>query len=106
MAVSNGILFVTLPKIKQVDAYYLSQCEGVECPLGFSLTVESVRKLGLEYFAPRRIRTTRAHPEVIFIECLDSVVVLDVDNRNNILLLKEMITPATQSMRFQLAVNR
>ena len=59
----------------------------------------------MEYFAPRRIRTTRKHPEVIFIECLDSVVVLDVDNRDNILLLKELITPATQSMKFQLAIN-
>ena len=105
LAVSNGILFVTLPKIKQIDAYYLSQCDGVECPLGFSITVESLRSLGLEYFAPRRIRTTRKHPEVIFIECLDSVVVLDVDNRDNILLLKEFITPATQSIKFQLAIN-
>lgn len=62
LAVSNGILFVTLPKIKQIDAYYLDQCDGVVCPLSFSITVEVVKKLGVEYFAPRRIRTTRTHP--------------------------------------------
>lgn len=88
LAVSNGILFVTLPKIKQIDAYYLSACDGTTCPLGFSLTVETVRKLGVEYFAPRRVRTTREHPEVIFVECLDSVLVLDVDNPRNVVLLK------------------
>jgi hypothetical protein len=95
LAVSNGILFVTLPSMKRIDAYYLKFCEATECPLGFSITASTLRPLGVEYFAPRRIRTTRVHPEVIFIECLDSIIILDVDNKDNILLLKELNSTAT-----------
>jgi hypothetical protein len=64
-----------------------------------------MRRLGVEYFAPRRIRTTRVHPEVIFIECLDSIIILDVDNKANILLLKELISTATADRSFKIAIN-
>lgn len=106
MAVSNGILFVTLPKVKKIDAYRLDRCTPQECPVEFSITASVLRPLGVSYFAPRRVRTTREHPEVLFIECLDSVLILDVDNQDRISLLKELMTDGTQKGEFELAVNK
>lgn len=43
--------------------------------------------IGVPFFSPVYVSCTRAHPEVLFISNLDSVIVVDVDNHNNIVLL-------------------
>lgn len=40
-----------------------------------------MKGLGINYFAPIAVETDVDHPEVMFIKCLGSVILLDVDNK-------------------------
>ena len=61
--------------------------------------------MGIPFFYPYYVTCTRAHPEVLFISNLDSVIVVDVDNHNNLVLLTELITDATTTRNFKISVN-
>lgn len=50
--------------------------------------------------------TDRLHPEVLFIKCLGSVLIVDVDNKRKITLLDEIVSKATQDKYFRVAVNQ
>jgi hypothetical protein len=105
MSVTNGILFVTLPYMKTIQAYHLKRCTIFPCPLSFSIDLKTLKPLGIDYFAPVQIVTSRYHPEVLFIKCLGSIVILDVDNRDNLILLDELYSHAIIKNDYKLAVN-
>ncbi len=50
--------------------------------------------------------TDNLHPEVIFIKCQGSIIILDIDNKEKITLLDEIISPATGVNNYQVAVSR
>lgn len=68
---NHGMIFVTLPKMKKVDVYRISDCDGVQCKVYVSLTVNLMKAIGVEYFAPRKVRTVTDLEKILFIECLD-----------------------------------
>ncbi len=62
IATSNGILYVTLPYTKTILAYKLSQCADFVCKQTFSIDYTALKPLGVDYFSPVQIVTSRAHP--------------------------------------------
>lgn len=84
--ITNGLLYVTLPSMKRIDGYRIADCTDT-CDKIFSLDANTMASIGVSYFTPFYVTCTRAHPEVLFISNLDSIIVVDVDNHNNIVLL-------------------
>jgi len=79
---SNGYLYVLMPYIKTINVYKLSSChEFGSCELEFQIDAEALKPLGVDYFSPQEIFTDRSHPEVIFIKCRGSLLILDIDNK-------------------------
>jgi hypothetical protein len=56
-------------------------------------------KIGVNYFSPVKVYTSDFHPYVLFVQCLDRVVILDITNSGPI-LLAEIKSPATQEPGF------
>lgn len=106
MSTTNGILFVTLPYMKTINAYHLNRCPSFPCPMAFSIDSKALKPLGIDYFAPLQLVTSRWHPEVLFIKCLGSVIILDVDNRDRLILLDELYSHAILKYDYKLAVNQ
>jgi len=65
-----------------------------------------MKSLGVDYFAPQQIITDVQHPEIIFIKCLGSLIVLDVDNKNKIHLMDVINSAATREQYYKVAVNK
>lgn len=105
IATSNGILFLLLPYMKTILAYRLDECIEATCKLSFSIDHTALKSQGVDFFSPTDIVTTRHHPEVLFIQCYGSVIILDVDNRNNLILLDELYSHAINRNDYKLAVN-
>lgn len=103
---SNGILYVVLPYMKTILAYHLNRCVDFVCPLSFTIDSKALKPLGIDYFAPTDMVTSYFHPEVLFIQCLGSVIILDVDNRDNLILLEELFSHAIVRNSYKLAVNQ
>ena len=73
---------------KTVDVYSLAKCaEFSTCTPDFSITPGTLKYFGVNYFAPLKVVTDIEHPEVMFIKCLGSVIILDVDNKEKLHLL-------------------
>lgn len=62
LATSNGYLYLTIPKIKTIYAYKLSQCSEFECKRAFTIDSKVMKALGVAYFSPKEVITTREHP--------------------------------------------
>ena len=92
--------------MKTINAYKLQKCQDFVCPLEFMIDAKRLKPLGVTYFAPVELITTRHHPEVLFLKSLGSVIILDVDNKDNIILLDEIFSPSIVDTRYRLAVNR
>ena len=56
-------------------------------------------KIGVNYFSPMDVKTSDFHPFVLFIQCLDKVVIVEI-TRFGPLLLSEVKSPATQEPGF------
>ena len=56
-------------------------------------------KIGVKYFSPMDVYTSDFHPFVLFVQCLDRVVILDI-TRNGPILLSEVMSPASQEKGF------
>lgn len=63
LASSNGYLYVLRKAVKTIDVIKLSDCikNGV-CHVDFSITSETLKAQGLNYFAPMKIITDFSHP--------------------------------------------
>lgn len=87
LAVSNGYLYALVKNIKTIFVYRMEHCADFECPVAFIIDVKQMKALGVTYFAPRQLITSREHPEVLFIKNLGSIIILDVDNHMRLHLL-------------------
>ena len=59
LAITNGILFATVPAIKTIYAYKLSKCNDFVCPLAFTVDAKTLNPLGVTYFSPLQVVTSR-----------------------------------------------
>ena len=64
-----------------------------------------MKPLGVDYFSPQKLITDATHPEVLFIECLGSIVILDINNSEQMVLLDEIVSPDTLNKFYRIAVN-
>ena len=107
IATSNGFIAVLRKMAKTIDVYSLAKCgEFSTCVPDFSITSNTLKALGVNYFSPEGIVTDDEHPEVLFIKCLGSLIILDVDNKEKIHLLDEIVSPATAVRNFQVALSK
>jgi len=82
IASSNGFLYVLRKYAKTIDVFSLAKCaEFSTCKPDFSITYATLKGLGIRYFSPEGIVTDRLHPEVLFIKCQGSLIILDIDNK-------------------------
>lgn len=70
------------------------------------MTSATLKGLGINYFTPVGITTDISHPEVMFIRCLGSLIILDVDNKERITLLDEIVSPPTAVQDFRVALSK
>ena len=84
--ITNGLLYITLPFMKRIDGYKLADCTDT-CTKIFELNAHQMDSIGVSYFAPVYLTCDKSHPEVLFISNIDSIIVVDVDNYDNIALL-------------------
>ena len=62
--------------------------------------------LGVNYFKPIDLVTSRFHPEVLFINCLGSLIIVDIDNHEHLILLSEITnSPAVAVNGYEIAVH-
>lgn len=82
IASSNGFLYALRKYAKTIDVYNLATCADYStCKPDFSITYATLKGLGIKYFSPEGMVTDPLHPEVIFIKCLGSLIILDIDNK-------------------------
>jgi hypothetical protein len=107
IASSNGFLYTLRKLAKTIDVYSLAKCsEFSTCTPDFSITYATLKAFGIRYFSPEGIVTDYQHPEVLFIKCQGSLIILDIDNKEKIHLLDEIISPATGVRNYQVALSR
>ena len=107
IATSNGYLYVLRGAVKTIDVYMLSKCqEEKSCKPDFKIDAETLKPLGVDYFAPIKLVTDFMHPEVLFIECRGSILIIDIDNKERMTLLDEIVSPATTNQFYRITVNQ
>lgn len=93
--------------VKTIDVYNIMKCKNnLKCTIEFSIDMHVMKSLGVDYFSPQQIITDTAHPEVLFIKCLGSLIVLDVDNKKKLHLMDTISSAATRDPYFRVAVNK
>jgi len=65
-----------------------------------------MRQFKINYFTPLEVVTDTQHPEVMFIKCLGAVIILDVDNKEKLHLLDEIISEPTLVTLYNVAVSK
>jgi hypothetical protein len=56
-------------------------------------------RIGVNDFSPEKIYSSDFHPKVLFVQCLDHVLILDVAS-TGIIKLAEVSSPATKELGF------
>lgn len=59
LATSNGYLYLTVSKMKTIYGYKLSSCSEFQCKRSFTIDSKTLKAMGVAYFSPREIITTR-----------------------------------------------
>ena len=79
-----------------------------ECKQAYRIDSMTMNRVGVNYFSPFDIYTSDFHPSVLFIQCLDRVLIMDITKRGPI-KLAEIQSPATKEPGFykwQMAIAR
>ena len=78
VATSGKYLFVVLKYIKTISVYPLDLCLEDVCEPECKITHTKMFKIGVKYFAPKAVRASRFHPDVLFIKTSDSIIVVSI----------------------------
>jgi hypothetical protein len=89
---------------KIIDIYRLEECTE-KCPLHFRIDSSTIRALGIKYFGPEKLTVNAAHADILFIKCRGSIIILDIGNKNKILLLDEIISAGTNNSFSRITVS-
>jgi hypothetical protein len=91
---------------KTIDVYSLAKCtEYSTCTPEFSITYATIKSLGIRYFSPEEIVTFSQYRKVLFVKCQGSLIILDIDNKNKINLLDEIVSEPTSVRNYQIAAG-
>lgn len=91
-------LAVVLRYTKEIVLYDMIQCEDYlpnPCKEVYRINSTMMTRIGVNYFSPMDVYTSDFHPFVLFVQCLDRVVILDI-TRQGPILLAEVQSPASQ----------
>ena len=95
-------LVVVLRYTKEIVIYDMIKCEDFlpsPCKESYRINSTMMTKLGVNYFSPMDVYVSDFHPFVLFVQCLDKVVILDM-TRQGPILLSEVVSPASQEPGF------
>lgn len=95
-------LVVVLRYVKEIVFFDMIQCwdhQERECVEMYRINSTTMGRAGVNYFSPIEVYTSDFHPYVLFIQCIDRVVIVDV-TRRGITKLAEIKSPSTQEMGF------
>ena len=87
---------------KEIVFYDMIRCQDYlpnSCEESYRINSTMMDRLGVRYFSPMDIYTSDFHPFVLFVQCLDRVLILDI-TRQGPLLLQEIMSPASQEPGF------
>ena len=95
-------LVVVLRYVKEIVFFDMVQCwdhQERDCQEAYRIDSQAMSNIGVNYFSPINVYTSDFHPEVLFVQCLDRVLILDI-NKNGPIKLAEIKSPATQEPGF------
>ena len=69
---------MVLTYIKTISIYPLDLCLEDYCEPICKLTHLKMFKIGVRYFAPRAVRASQFHPDILFIKTSDSIIVVSL----------------------------
>ena len=82
-------LAVVLRYTKEIVFYNMIHCEDYlpnSCQEAFRINSTTMTRIGVNYFSPMDIYVSDFHPFVLFVQCLDRVLILDITRQGPILL--------------------
>ena len=78
VTVTGKYMYAVLRHIKRVAIYSLEDCLDDNCfPICY-LNHLNMYKLGVKYFAPRTVHSSRFHPTLLFVKTDDSIFAVDL----------------------------
>jgi hypothetical protein len=89
--------------MKTIVFYDMNQChdhQEKECQEIYRIDSIMMDKLGVKYFSPLEVYTSDFHPYVLFIQNVDSVIILDITPSGNPILLEVIESPASKEPGF------
>lgn len=98
----GNYLVVVLRYVKEIAFFDMNQCydhQDKECQELYRIDSRTMNRIGVNYFSPIDVYTSDFHPYVLFVQCLDRVLILDITRRGPI-KLAEIKSPATQEPGF------
>ena len=95
-------LVVVLRHVKTLVFYDMKQCHDHQeqiCHEVYRIDSIAMDKLGVPYFSPLDVYTSDFHPFVLFVQNVDSVIILDI-TKNGPILLQQIESPASTEPGF------
>lgn len=95
-------LVVVLRYVKEIVFFDMVQCwdhQERDCQEAYRIDSRTMSSIGVNYFSPVHVYTSDFHPYVLFVQCLDRVIILDITKTGPI-KLAEIKSPATQEPGF------
>lgn len=88
---------VVLRYVKEIAFFDMVECwdhQDRECKEFYRIDSLTMTKIGVNYFSPIEVYTSDFHPNVLFVQCIDRVLILDITKEGPI-KLAEIKSPAT-----------
>ena len=103
-------LVVTCKYSKAIYFYDMIRCEdhGVCDRPTFTIDTAMMKRLDVRYFAPLQVEVSDSHPYVLFIQNMDSVIIVDF-SLSGLKLLGQINSPATKELGYngwKMSINR
>lgn len=106
---AQQFLIVVMKYAKEIRIYDMVHCVDYnDCPPLYTVTAKMMYDLGVKYFSPLVVYTSDFHPQVMFIQMMDSVLILDLTRKGPI-VLDNIVSPATKELGywgFKIAISR
>ena len=91
-------MVVVLRYVKTIVFYDMYTCNDHQdrvCEEIYRVDSITMDKLGVQFFSPVNVYSSDFHPSVLFVQNVDSVIILDI-TKNGVLLLDQIYSPASK----------